>query len=174
MRHEANAAFADWTARSTSSTEASCTSPVCRPAAGLNTGLVRPEVPATEGAVDPVVDGRDPGAVRIRALTGRGCELSHVSLLKMYREGSAAAAAASTAIQPYGALETLDPVVAAPQRRGRDPALSRGRESRSYTRLARRLAPRQEQEVDAGLGGEQPPPTTAGALAWRRRPRARR
>jgi len=36
VRQDANATFADWTARSTSSTEASCTSPVCRPVAVLS------------------------------------------------------------------------------------------------------------------------------------------
>ena len=34
-RHSGNACFAAWTARSTSSTDAKATRPVCRPVAGL-------------------------------------------------------------------------------------------------------------------------------------------
>ena len=48
VRHDAKAAFAAWTARSTSSTDARSTAPLCRPVAGLKTGLVRPDPPATE------------------------------------------------------------------------------------------------------------------------------
>ena len=45
-RHAGNAAFAAWTARSTSSTVAKSTAPDCWPVAGLNTGPLRPDVPA--------------------------------------------------------------------------------------------------------------------------------
>ena len=45
-RHAGNAAFAAWTARSTSSTVAKSTAPACWPVAGLNTGPLRPEAPA--------------------------------------------------------------------------------------------------------------------------------
>src|SRR6187402_2377739 len=47
VRHVAEAAFADATARSISSIEANCTSPACSPVAGLYTGPVRPDSPAT-------------------------------------------------------------------------------------------------------------------------------
>src|SRR6188472_1696619 len=47
VRHVAEAAFADATARSISSIEANCTSPACSPVAGLYTGPVRPDAPAT-------------------------------------------------------------------------------------------------------------------------------
>ena len=46
-RQAGKAAFPLATARSISSTEANATSPVCRPVAGLKTGPVRPDVPAT-------------------------------------------------------------------------------------------------------------------------------
>ncbi len=45
-RHAGNAAFAAWTARSTSSAVAKSTAPDCWPVAGLNTGPLRPDVPA--------------------------------------------------------------------------------------------------------------------------------
>ena len=46
-RHVANASFATATALSTSATLASATSPCCWPVAGLKTGPVLPEAPAT-------------------------------------------------------------------------------------------------------------------------------
>ncbi len=84
VRHVANASLATWTAWSISATDARSTAPLCRPDAGLYTGLVRPEVPAT---VAPSIQwwmGAIRFAVRIGgALTGRRCEFRHVSLLKM-------------------------------------------------------------------------------------------
>ena len=71
-RHEAKAAFADCTARSTSSTDARSTAPLCRPVAGLKTLAVRPEVPGTDEpsiqwsigviAAPSESDARSPGA----------------------------------------------------------------------------------------------------------------
>ena len=51
-RHAGNAAFATATASPTSSTEAKSTAPVCRPVAGLYTGPLRPDFPAT--AIPPI------------------------------------------------------------------------------------------------------------------------
>ena len=59
-RHAGNAAFAAATARSTSSMDAKSTAPVCLPVAGLYTGPLRPDFPATPSA-DPVVDRLDRG-----------------------------------------------------------------------------------------------------------------
>ena len=47
-RQAGNAAFAAATAASTSSAVAKSTSPVCSPVAGLNTGPLRPDAPATD------------------------------------------------------------------------------------------------------------------------------
>ena len=57
--------------------------PVCRPVAGLNTGLVRPDVPATEAPSIQWWMGAIAAPFESGALTGRRCELGHVSLLKM-------------------------------------------------------------------------------------------
>ena len=89
VRHETNASFAACTAWSISSTDARSTAPLCRPVAGLNTGLVRPEVPAT---VAPPIQWWM-GVMRLSSVSvarspGAGCELRHVSLLKMCLERS--------------------------------------------------------------------------------------
>ena len=47
VRHVSKACFAAWTARSTSASVARSSAPVCLPVAGLNTGLERPDSPAT-------------------------------------------------------------------------------------------------------------------------------
>ena len=47
FRHSTNAAFAAWTAASTSSVVAKSTSAACRPVAGFYTVPLRPDVPAT-------------------------------------------------------------------------------------------------------------------------------
>src|SRR5579885_658862 len=67
-RHAGNAAFAAWTAASTSSTEAKSTAPVCSPVAGLNTGPVRPDSPAR----------REPPIQWLMGLTAAGASITSV------------------------------------------------------------------------------------------------
>ena len=103
------------------------------------------------GAADPVVDGRDAAAVRIRcALTRRRCEFRHVSLLKMCSERSERDGV-GRAPQPYDALQRQDPAVARPERGRRDPALLR-----AAPRRARRR-PRSMPRCRSGGGGRRPP-----------------
>ena len=96
VRHVVNASAALRTAASTSSTDARSTAPLCTPAAGLNTGPVRPDVPSTR--LPPIQWGnpRDRPVALDRGGLGK---LRHRSILleSVSWEGIAAAASSRPA-----------------------------------------------------------------------------